>query len=112
MRSNVLDQHPSSGIRLMVVWFDMLPGDGRQMTDLRLLAGGHVTNYWDQQHVVGSWFAQNVSGHDLAENGGVAWDAWFLYSPSAHWGSAPVDAGSSVAGTTDRLSAALQPYLG
>jgi len=90
---------------VLVVWFNMLPGDSRELLDTRTLADPRVKNYWDEQKLVGSWYSEEVT-----HRRGVTWDAFFLYGPQAHWSSLPeplVSSGSTVIGQHDKLLAGL-----
>ncbi len=69
MRSNILEKYPKSEARVYVFWFNMLPGDSRDLVDRRVLNDRRVTNYYPNR-VVGSWFADHVDG-----SGGIVWDA-------------------------------------
>jgi len=86
---------------VLVVWFDMLPGDSRELLDTRTLADPRVTNYWDDQKLVGSWYSEQVT-----HSRGVTWDAFFLYGPRAHWSGQPeplVSSGGTVIGDHDQI---------
>ena len=103
MRSNILDQNRSASLRVFMVWLPMLPGDGRQTIDGKVLADPRVTVYWDSDRTLGSWYSANVSGGE-----GPTWDTWFLYGRTSRWTRAPtaqVASGSPVAGSTDDLLA-------
>ncbi|HVA24709.1 MAG TPA: hypothetical protein VMW62_09965 [Chloroflexota bacterium] len=101
MRSDVLTAYPSAQLKVYVVWFSMLPGDSRQFLDTKLLSDPRVTNYWDQQKVIGTWYSQHVT-----HQRGTTWDAFFLYGPNAQWTDVPqpeVTDGGSVIGAHDDL---------
>jgi hypothetical protein len=109
VRSEVLDKHRKASLRVFVVWFDMMAGDSRQATDLRLLSDPRVTNYWDAGHLAGRWFAQNVDGYD-----GVDWDEYFLYGANATWQEQPkplLSSGGSVISSSGQLEKAVTPLL-
>lgn len=106
MRSDVLEKYPSSPVRVYVVWFDMLPGDSRQLVDRRVLNDPRVTNFYDPRKTVGSWFSRHVD----RENG-IAWDAYYLYGPDASWPAEPgpmLSSGGSVIGSSADLAAAFR----
>jgi len=91
-------------VRVYVVWFNMLPGDSRELVDRRVLNDRRVTNYYDPSRVVGSWFADHVDG-----GGGIVWDAYYLYGPDASWTAQPdplISSGGSVIGSSSDLGAA------
>ena len=109
MRSEILQKHASERLRLLVVWFDMLAGDGRQMTDRRLFSDPRAANFWDAGRVVGRWFASNVDGYE-----GIAWDQYYLYGADAQWADKPsplLSEGGPLIGSRGDLEAALTPLL-
>jgi hypothetical protein len=92
-----------------VVWFNMMAGDSRPMTDLRLLSDRRAVNFWDQDYVAGHWFALNVDGYD-----GIAWDQYYLYGAGARWIDKPgplLSEGGPVIASTGDLQSALTPLL-
>jgi hypothetical protein len=96
-------------LRVLVVWFSMLPGDFRGAIDRRVLAEQRVTHYWDANRTVGRWFSEHVSAES-----GVTWDTYFLYDSAGRWEAAPPPALSSrspVIDGTDELSQALSKVL-
>lgn len=104
MRSNILERYPSSDVRVYVVWFDMMPGDSKNLVDRRVLDDRRVTNYYDPGRVAGSWFATHVDGDE-----GISWDAYYLYGRDATWQAEPgplVSSGGSVIGSSADLGAA------
>jgi hypothetical protein len=109
VRSEVLQKHRSARLQVLVVWFDMMTGDSRGTTDLRLLSDPRVTNYWDAGRVSGRWFATNVDGYD-----GIDWDQYFLYGSAASWDSKPgplLSSGGPVIAQSGQLQSALRPLL-
>ncbi|MGH2468914.1 MAG: hypothetical protein ACRDGF_02485 [Chloroflexota bacterium] len=101
MRSDVLAAYPSAQLKVYVVWFNMLPGDARHFLDTKLLSDPRVTNYWDQQKVIGTWYSRHVT-----HQRGPTWDAFFLYGPNARWTDLPLPQianGGSVIGAHEDL---------
>jgi hypothetical protein len=101
VRSNILEKYPKTDVRVYAVWFNMLTGDSRDLVDRRVLDDPRVTNYYDPNRVVGSWFAQHTEG------GGIVWDAYFLYGPDATWTSEPgplVGSGGTVIASSSDLA--------
>ena len=91
-------------MRVYVVWFNMLPGDSRDLIDRKVLNDHRAANYYDPNRVVGSWFAQRTEG-----GGGIVWDAYFLYGADASWTAEPgplVSSGGSVIDSTADLAEA------
>lgn len=84
MRTNILEKYPSSDARVYAIWFNMMTGDSRNLVDLRVLDDHRVTNYYDADRVVGSWFGAHDNG-----DGGIAWDAYYLYGRGATWSAEP-----------------------
>lgn len=106
MRKNILERYPSSPVRVYVAWFDVLVGDSRALVDRRVLNDPRVTNFYDPKRLVGPWFADHSNG-----SGGIAWDAYFLYSPDATWASEPgplLSSGGTVIGSSGDLAAAFR----
>lgn len=90
-------------MRVYVVWFPVLTGDASATVDNRLLTDPRVTNYWDPNRRVSSWFSAHVINEP-----GITWDAYFLYGSDATWDSVPAplaSSGSSVIGSRDSLAA-------
>ena len=81
MQTQLLSQEPSDSLRVYAIWLPMLWGDSRSRWDGRTMSDSRVAHYWDQDHVVGEWFAQQVDGYT-----GIAWDVYYLYGPGATWG--------------------------
>lgn len=109
MHDEILQKYPSARLKVLSVWFDMLPGDSRQFLDTRVLSDPRVTYYWDQDKVTGRWFSDHVTGGK-----GVTWDAYFLYGPDARWDLSPeplASSGGPVIGSTDDLMTAIRPFL-
>jgi hypothetical protein len=107
VRSNILEKYPRIGIRVFAVWFDMMPADSRNLVDRRLFNDSRVTNFYDPNRVVGTWFAQRTGA------GGIVWDAYFLYGPDATWDSEPaplVSSGSTVIGSSSDLARAFGEF--
>jgi len=90
-------------VRVYVVWFPVLAGDASATVDSRLLTDRRVTNFWDPNRTVSSWFSAHV-----ADQPGITWDAYFLYGPDATWDSVPAplaSSGSPVISSRDSLAA-------
>jgi hypothetical protein len=110
VRTNVLDRYPSAKLDVFVVWFDMLPGDTRALTDLQVLNDRRVTNYWDEPKALGRWYGEHVTG-----SGRIEWDVYFLYGPDARWTDVPgpqLSSGGPVIGSSEDLGSAVRPLLG
>jgi hypothetical protein len=109
VRRNILEKYPSSGVRVYVVWFNMLPSDSRDLVDRKVLNDHRVANYYDANRVVGSWFAQHTDG-----GSGIVWDAYYLYGADASWNAEPgplVSTGGSVIGSSADLAQAFSKLV-
>ncbi len=105
MRDEVLSPNPAAPLKLYVVWFNVLPGDSRARLDTKILSDPRVTNYWDEQKIVGRWFSDHVTNRR-----GITWDAFFLFGPDAQWQSEPgplISAGGTIIAARDRLAGGL-----
>jgi hypothetical protein len=76
-----------------------------------VLTDPRVVNFWDENRVVGRWFAQ----HDPENSdSGIVWDAYYLYGPDAEWDSTPqplISSGATVRAEADTLKNKLLPLL-
>ena len=109
MQEQILDKNPSAQVQVYAVWFDMLPGDSRAAWDGDGLTDPRVVHLWDEQKVVGNWFAANVSKRE-----GTEWDAYALYGPRATWEEEPsplVSWGGPVIGKHAQLRSDIAPLL-
>jgi hypothetical protein len=90
-------------VKVYAIWIHFYLWDSQSDIDPAILADSHVTQYWDPGQVSGRWFGSNING------GGLAWDVYFLYGPSARWSAAtaPLGTGSPVIGSRDQLTAEL-----
>ena len=103
MQDEILAKNTAANLRVYAVWFDMMPADSRELVDRRVFNDSRVTNFYDPNRVVGTWFAQRTGA------GGIVWDAYFLYGPDATWDSEPgplVSSGSTVIGSSSDLARA------
>ncbi len=80
MQHEILAASPKANVRIYAVWFNMLPNDSRGKFPTDLLTDSRVTQFWDENHWVGTAFARLADWHK-----GVLWDAYFLYGPEASW---------------------------
>ncbi len=53
-RSEILDRHPAARLKVLAVWFNMMPGDSRRLVDTRVPSDSRVTYFWDQDKVPGA----------------------------------------------------------
>jgi hypothetical protein len=84
VQQEILAASPQANVRIYAVWFNMLPNDSRGKFPTDLLTDSRVTQFWDENHLVGTAFAPLADWHK-----GVLWDAYFLYGPDATWPALP-----------------------
>ena len=109
MQRTVLQQHPSAHLQVYATWLPMLGPDSRSAWDGSVLSDFHVKQYWDEQRIVGQWFAQNVNLYR-----GTAWDVYYLYGPEATWDTVPgplIGTGNPIIAQSDTLEAQIAPLL-
>ena len=113
MQKEILEKYPSAKLRVYVVWFSMIPTDARSRWSW---TGGSINDqravhFWDEQKIVGRRFATRENSEG---DGGIVWDAYFLYGPDARWDSKPeplLSTGVTVRGEADELKKQLVPLL-
>lgn len=72
------------------VWFEMVASDARQRWPRGLFDDPRVQELWDEERVVGRWFASRPALGECRLGGGeVAWDAYYLFPPEARWQESP-----------------------
>lgn len=87
MQQEFLETRRDVPLKVYAVWFSMLDGDKRQAFQPELLTDSRVTHLWDEQKVVGRWFAENFEVEDFG--GPITWDAFFLFGSDAEWANKP-----------------------
>ena len=98
-------------LQIYAVWFNMLRSDDRSRWPADALADPRVEEYWDQERVVGQWFAQHLG----FAFGPIAWDAYYLFGPEATWEKEPtplLDTGSTIISNSQRLRTNLADFIG
>ena len=117
MQKEILERHPSSKLRVYVVWFSMLPTDARSRWSWTagVLSDSRVVHFWDEKRIVGRYFAQQGKSDEADEaDRGVVWDAYYLYGPDAQWDNQPaplISAGATVRDNADELKQKIAPFL-
>ena len=109
MQQEILDKNVSPNLRIYAIWFNMLAGDSREGWDGGGLIDPRVVHFWDEQKVVGNWFAAQVT-----QSHGTDWDVYFLYGPQARWDSQPsplISSGGTIIGKRTQLQASIAPLL-
>jgi hypothetical protein len=114
VQKEILEKNPNAKVQVYAIWFSMIPTDARAMWRWGggTLTDSRVTHLWDAQKLVGRWFAENVSPDDA--DGGVVWDAYYLYPPGVEWTSNPpatISNGATVRSKFDELNQKVQPLL-
>ena len=110
MQREILDKNPDAKMQVYVVWFSMLFSDSRSRWDGSIISDPRVIHLWDEQRVVGRFFAEHEESYLP-----ISWDAYYLYSPDAHWGEEPsplVSWGTTIRSRSGQLREDLLPLLG
>ena len=88
----LLTQNPDIEIAVYCVWFKGYMGAGRDAWPSELLTDKRVTHYWDEQDIIGIWFAKQGKNIGLtARDGLFLWDAFLLFSKDSSWEEYPND---------------------
>jgi hypothetical protein len=90
----------------------MLAADSRSDVDPGLLDDSRVTQFWDEERVIGRWLAETgVGGPSYS---GVVWDAYYVFGPNVAWNDRPAPLagfGSPVISSTRSLETRLARLL-
>lgn len=110
MQEEILAQHPSSNLRVYVVWLARLPSDRRSSWKDYIVPDSRAMHFWDQDNAVSDWFATHIQGYE-----GIDWDIFYLFGPEAKWEDAPApleSAGATIINERERLREHILPMLG
>jgi hypothetical protein len=112
VRENILEQEESRDLRVYAVWLNQRPTDGREEIDESILADPRVTQYWDEEGVTGTYFAET----DLGGLGysGFVYDVYYVFGGEAAWADEPAPlaaSGAPVLHEGEKLLAALRAQL-
>jgi hypothetical protein len=112
VRENILDKEQSKDLRIYAVWLNQRSTDGRDEIDESILADPRVTQYWDQEGITGTYFAEtDLGGLGYA---GFVYDVYYVFGPEATWTDGPeplVGARAPVVSYTDELLADIRSQL-
>jgi hypothetical protein len=114
VQNELLEKHPTAGLQVYVVWFSMIATDARAAWRWtgNVMSDSRVVHFWDDQKVVGRWFAQQETPAQI--DAGIVWDTYFLYGPEAEWVAKPeplISSGATVLDEYDTLDKNLRPLL-
>lgn len=114
MQKEILEQNPQAKVQVYAIWFSMIRTDARAMWRMGggALSDSRVAHFWDDEKLLGRWFAENVSPDEA--DGGIVWDAYYLYAPGAEWTAKPppaISGGATVRGKFDELNQKSRPLL-
>jgi hypothetical protein len=88
----------------------MLAGDSRSAWDSHVLDDPRVTEFWDGDRIAGTWFADRQLG-GLGGPGGIVWDAYYAFAPSATWDEQPTRALVAGSDIVDNVSGLQRDFL-
>ncbi|MBA3244536.1 MAG: hypothetical protein H0T61_05100 [Actinobacteria bacterium] len=112
MREKILDEEKSENLQIYAVWLNQRVTDEKDEIDESILADPRVTQYWDEEGITGTYFAQA----DLGGLGysGFVYDVYYVFGPDATWNLEPAPlagAGAPVLYEGDKFLAALKTQL-
>ncbi len=113
VQREILEKHPDAELDVYAVWFDVLLGDDRSAWNPDLLVDPRVTQYWDSDQTLGTWFPRQEVYKPVIF-GPLAWDIFFLYGPEAVWEDVPeplITSGSTIIAKRDRLRSGISRFL-
>ena len=65
-----MDEHPEADLRVYAVWFNMIFGDDENQWDDSLLTDERVTEFWDEDRLLGLWFAEQEDFREVRRGSG------------------------------------------
>ena len=86
MQEEILEKNRAADVKVYAVWLPMIASDARSEWKKSLIPDSRVIHLWDEQRVVGRWFA---SQGRYGEGVDVVWDIYFLFGPEAQWETLP-----------------------
>jgi hypothetical protein len=112
VRENILGKESSQNLRIYAVWLNQRSTDARGEIDESTLADPRVVQYWDQEGITGTYFADA----DLGGLGysGFVYDVYYVFGPAATWGDEPrplAGSGAPVVVEGEKLRDALRAQL-
>ena len=82
----ILNGYRDANLKVYSVWYNMYPGDDRSKWNNTLLSDPRVTQFWDEEKIIGRWMvAKNVVDYPRD----ILWDAYLLFGPEAEWQDIP-----------------------
>lgn len=99
-------------MRFYVVWLNQRSTDARDTIEASTLDDARVTQYWDEEAVIGTW----LSDVDLGGLGysGIVYDTYYVFGPDAAWDDVPAPiagSGVPVISTGEELLAEIRAQL-
>ena len=110
MQTQLLAQHPAAPLRVYAVWVPLPVSVSRDKWGAGNMTDARVTQYWDGEHIISRWFANQVDGYD-----GISWGFYYLYGPDASWETLPsplIDSGGIVFRDREKLKRQVLKLLG
>jgi hypothetical protein len=83
----ILGRDADTRYEVYAIWFSMIDGDERDAFQANVLTDLRVTHLWDEERVVGRWFAENVEVEGCDDE--IIWDAFYVFGPDATWTDKP-----------------------
>jgi len=86
VQEQILDRNPSLKVKVYAVWFEMTLTDRRSFWPKGIFKDGRVTELWDGEKALGSWYARQLRPDDERV---VLWDTYLLYDSTARFEETP-----------------------
>ena len=124
VQKEILERHAKADLKIYAVWFNMVETDTRDGWSAELLTDRRVTHYWDEDRVVGTWFAPRMLNEEmenaLAPNSiglgqPILWDAYLVFGPASRWDEGPSEIrrwGRTIVRTREQLREAVDALAG
>ena len=87
MQDKVLERRKDEPLLVYAIWFAMIEGDERNAFMPELLHDPRVVHLWDEEKVIGRWFAENMKQEGCDDE--TLWDAFFVFGAGARWDDKP-----------------------
>ena len=95
---------------MYAIWYNMVASDARKRWPDDLIDDPRAVHFWDEERVVGRWFAARPELGECTLGSDVAWDAYYLFAATSRWTDAPgplITSGCPIVRSREQLEQAL-----